>query len=138
MARIFLPRTAITKDPPGLPRAPQAPNIFSSDPERNLGQPGITRPVAALPDERLIATLVSLGCPRQAAEQVRHHPSWRFAAVQVWCLVADAAEGRTVTNARTGESMPAREVVDMIRSQYEDARRAELIAEDPRRTVPGV
>lgn len=94
------------------------------DPHRNLGQPGITRELPQLPDAILIATLVSLGCPRDAADQVRTHPGWRFNAVSVWCLVQDAKEGKHVMNARTGEVTLARDLVDGIRAQYEEARDA--------------
>lgn len=81
-------------DPPGLRRAPQAPDIFAHEPHRNRGMAGIANDCSTLEwDNRIIATAVSLGCPRWKAEQARTHPPARFALLKVWCWVQDAAEG---------------------------------------------
>lgn len=123
-------------DLPGLAPTPYAgARIFSSDPQRNVGQPGIERELPQLPDARLIATLVDLGCPQWAAEQMVKHPSGRFSAVCTWCLVQDAAEGKNVQNALTGEWTSAKDLVDAMRAQYADARRVELISDRPDHTI---
>lgn len=129
-------RGGVLLEPAGLGRAPQAPALFSTDPQRNHpDQPGIPREIKALPDQQLVATLVELGCPRWVAEQVRTHPGMRYAAVATWCLVRDAQEGKTVVNARTGDRTSARALVDAIREQYAQARKAELISEVPDHTI---
>lgn len=116
---------------PGLDRAPAAPVLFDNDPIRNVDQVGISYELPQLPDDRLIATLISLECPRWFAEQVRTSHTCRFQAVAVWCLVQDALEGKSVMNARTGEVFRARELVDGIREQYREMRRIELVADRP-------
>lgn len=114
------------KDPAGLQRAPKAPAIFDARRERNVGVPWIGHELKDVPDDLLIATQVSLGMPRIAAEQVRVHGGARFLALRLWCDVQDAAEG----------DRAARERLDYHRQMFADLRRAELIAEDPRRTTP--
>jgi hypothetical protein len=87
-AKLWLPPT----DPPGLPRAPRARRLFDSAPHRNRDQPGVALSTREW-DNRLIATAVELGCPREDAEQVRYHPPARFAMLSLWCAVQDAADG---------------------------------------------
>lgn len=133
---LYLPKTAISSDAPSpRQKGPALPSMFSAEPDRNPGQPGFTRPIPVLPDRQLVATYVALGCPEEMAWQIVSHPSGRFQLVAVWCLVRDAEEGKTVYNGATGEAKPAREVVDMIRHQLLEARRAELISDTPERTV---
>jgi len=96
-------------DPPGLPRAPAPPRMFDPRPHRNVGMPGIAASSSSPEwDNRLIATAVSLGCPRDVAEQARTWPPARLALLQLWCRVQDAAEG----DAR------AREAVDRCRVAF--------------------
>jgi hypothetical protein len=66
--------------------------MFDSRPHRNRGQGGVALSTRAW-DDRLIATAVGLGCPREDAEQARTHPPARLALLQLWCRVQDAAEG---------------------------------------------
>lgn len=113
-------------DPAGLGRAPRAGSIFDTRRERNRGVPWIGRELTAVPDQLLIATQVALGMPRHAAEQVRSHGGARFLALRLWCDVQDAAEGDPAAKLR----------LDYHRQMFADLRRAELIADDPRRTVP--
>lgn len=88
-------------DPPSLPRAPRAPRMFDSRPHRNRGMKGIANECSTREwDNRLIATAVGLGCPRDVAEQARTHPPARYALLQVWCDVQDAAEGNSAAGAR--------------------------------------
>lgn len=115
------------KDPAGLARAPKAPAIFDPRQDRNRGAQWIAKPLAAVPDELLIATQVSLGMPRVAAEQVRYHGGARFLALRLWCDVQDAAEGDPEAKLR----------VDYYRSSFADLRRAELIGEQAQRTNAG-
>lgn len=114
------------KDPAGLQRAPKAPAIFDNRPARQLGVPMIPFELPAIPDDLLIATQVAVGMPRQAAEQVRHHGGARFLALRLWCDVQDAAAG----------DVAAKQRVEYQRESFLQLRRAELIADDPRRTVP--
>lgn len=113
-------------DPAGLAPAPKAPSIFDTRRERNVGVPWIARELKGVPDNLLIATQVALGMPRIAAEQVRVHGGARFLALRLWCDVQDAADGDTA----------AKERIDYHRQSFADMRRAELIADDPKRTVP--
>ena len=87
MSRLWLPT-----DPPGLGRVPARPAMFDSRRQRNRGMPGISQSTPEW-DNRLIATAVSLGMPREDAEQARSHPPARLALLMVWCAVKDAAEG---------------------------------------------
>lgn len=114
------------KDPAGLRRAPKAPAIFDPRRERNVGVPWQGVELKDVPDDLLIATQVAMGMPRQAAEQVRVHGGARFLALRLWCDVQDAAEGDPA----------AKERLDYHRQVFSDLRRAEVIAEDPRRTTP--
>jgi hypothetical protein len=66
--------------------------MFDPSPHRNRGQPGIRLSTREW-DNRLIATAVALGCPREDAEQARNYPPARLALLQLWCRVQDAAEG---------------------------------------------
>ena len=121
MSRLWLPT-----DPPSLPRAPRAPDVFDHSPHRNRGMAGIDNHNSTREwDNRLIATAVAVGCPRWAAEQCRTHPPARHALLKVWCDVQDAAEG----DAGAGER------VDYYRSCFETARRLEVISDRPAHTV---
>jgi hypothetical protein len=66
--------------------------MFDSQLHRNRAQPGVSLSTREW-DDRLIATAIALGCPREDAEQARTHPPARFALLQLWCRVQDAAEG---------------------------------------------
>lgn len=111
-------------DPPGLPRAPRAPDIFDHAPGRSRGMPGISESTPEW-DNLLIATAVELGCPRWAAEQCRTHPPARYSLLQVWCDVQLAAEG----------DGPAKERIDYYRWCFEKARKEGHIADSPK--APG-
>lgn len=104
-------------DPPGLPPAPAPPRIYDSRPHRNRGMPAVTRSTRAW-DNRLIATAVALGCPREDAEQARVHPPARAALLSLWCAVQDAADGDPA----------ARQAVDRCRVAFEN-RQKERVAE---------
>jgi hypothetical protein len=97
-------------DPPGLDRAPPARRLFDPAPHRNRGQPGV-RSSSPEWDNRLIATAVALGCPREHAEQARTYPPARLALLQLWCRVQEAAEG----------DRAAREAVDRCRVAFQAA-----------------
>jgi hypothetical protein len=97
-------------DPPGLDRAPPAPRLFDPRPHRNRGQAGVALSTREW-DNRLIATAVALGCPREYAEQARTYPPARLALLQLWCRVQDAAEG----------DASAREAVDRCRVAFRSA-----------------
>jgi hypothetical protein len=101
-------------DPPGLDRAPAARPMFDARPHRNRGSLGVRHSTREW-DNRLIATAVALGCPRDIAEQARVYPPARLALLQLWCRVQDAAEG-----------LPgAREAVDRCRVAFASAARGE-------------
>jgi hypothetical protein len=114
----------ILKDPPGVTPIKVRP-IFDSRRHRNLGQPGIEQELNWPNDRLLIATLVALGQPQWSAEQIRHHPPARFAALRVWLDAQDAAEG----------DAEAKERVDYVRWCYQEMRKQELIADVPK--APG-
>jgi hypothetical protein len=107
MTKLWLPT-----DPPTLARAPAARRMFDSRPHRNRGQAGVRLSTRAW-DDRLIATAVALGCPRDDAEQARTHPPARLALLQLWCRVQDAAEG----------DAGALEAVDRCRVAFANRRR---------------
>jgi hypothetical protein len=117
MSSLWLPT-----DPPGLPRAPRARQIFDARPHRNrpeLGQPWITAERSTPEwDERIIATAVALGCPREDAEQARTWPAARASLLMVWYVVQEAARG----------NQAARRTVDRYRQAFEN-RRAQKVAE---------
>ena len=120
--RLWTPPT----DPPGLPRAPRAPDIFDHRPERNRGMPGVANDHSTREwDNRLIATAAALGCPRWAAEQCRTHPPARHALLQVWGDVQLAAMG-------DGQ---ARERLDYYRWCFQESRRQQHISDTP--AAPG-
>jgi hypothetical protein len=98
-----------------------APPIFDSRPHRNRGMPGIARELDHPNDRLLIATLVAHGQPQWSAEQVRHHPPARWAAVAFWIAVQDAAAG----------GKAAREKVDYCVWSWREMRRQEMIADVP-------
>lgn len=76
-------------------------------------------------DELLIATVVALGQPRWAADQMRYNPALRLAFYGVWTAVQEAAKGDT----------EAQEFVDVIRAHYAEARDLELVADRPDMSV---
>jgi hypothetical protein len=88
---------------------------------------GIKTPIAAVPDEELIAELVAHGQPRHAAEELRSNPQLRLAALRFWVDVGDAANGDPA----------ARDRVDYMRECWSKMRAEELIADDPHRTHGG-
>jgi hypothetical protein len=104
-------------DPPGLAPAPAVAPVFDSRPHRNRDQPGISRSTVEW-DNRLIATAVALGCPREDAEQARTWPPARLALLQLFCRVQDAAQG----------DVEAREVLDRVRVAFAN-RRAQRVGE---------
>ncbi len=78
------------------------------------------------PSDRLLAaTLIDLGMPRFAAEQLYGNPMLRFQALTVWIDVQDAAAG----------DREARECVDNMRAKWDEARRIELISDRPEHTI---
>lgn len=91
--------------------------------ERMRAGRGISVPLADVPDEELIRTLVSLGQPRWSAEQIRLNPEHRLAALRLWVDVGDAGKGNAA----------AKERIDYVRAAFERMRRAELISDDPAR-----
>jgi hypothetical protein len=112
MSTLWLPT-----DPPSLPRAPAARRMFDPRPHRNRGQPGVSHSTRAW-DNRLIATAVALGCPREDAEQARTYPPARLALLQLWCRVQDAAEG----------DHAAQEAIDRVRVAFSN-RKAQTVGE---------
>lgn len=82
---------------------------------------GIAAPIAAVPDEELIATLVEHGQPRWSSRLLKRDPALRLAALRFWVDVGDARKG----------DPRARERVDMIRESWARMRAAELISDDP-------
>ncbi|HEX6461114.1 MAG TPA: hypothetical protein VF032_19515 [Thermoleophilaceae bacterium] len=84
---------------------------------------GIRTPLAAVPDEELIANLIAHGQPRHAAEELRVNPQLRLAALRFWVDVGDAGKGDPA----------ARERVDYMRECWTRMRAEELISDDPRR-----
>ena len=114
MTTLWLPT-----DPPSLPPAPPAPRMFDPRPHRNRGTPGIANECSTREwDNRLIATAVQLGCPREDAEQARTWPPARLALLQLWCRVQDATEG----------DKTALEALDRVRVAFAN-RRAQNVAE---------
>lgn len=112
-------------DPAGLPRAPQAPQVFDPSPHRNVGMPARYTEFETVPDDLLIATAVALGMPRFAAEQCRVQPTLRWSLAVVWADVQDADEGDRL----------AKEKVDYYRAMWAEMRRMELIADKPDHTI---
>jgi|SRR5215472_12046730 len=101
-------------------------NPFQSTLDRNRrlmeNSPGIPRN-NAYTDDYLISTLVSHGNPRWSAEQLRNNPNLRLVATQFAIDVEDASRG----------DRSAKQRVDYITSQWNAARREELLADDPSR-----
>ena len=112
MSNLWLPT-----DPPSLRPAPPARRMFDPRPHRNRGQAGISQSSREW-DNRLIATAVQLGCPREDAEQARTWPPARLALLQLWCRVQDAAEG----------DAQAREALDRVRVAFAN-RRSQRVGE---------
>jgi hypothetical protein len=91
--------------------------------ERHNAGAGIRTPIAAVPDEELIACLVEHGQPRHAAIELKRKPQLRLAALRFWVDVGDAQKGDPA----------ARERVDYMRECWTRMRAEELISDDPRR-----
>ena len=108
--KLWLPPT----DPPGLDRIARRRGVFDPAPHRNRGQRGIANHCSTREwDNRIIATMVALGCPRETAEEVRTHPPARYAGLTIWCMVQDAAEGDPT----------AKQIVDRYRDIFQRAPR---------------
>jgi hypothetical protein len=86
---------------------------------------GIPREMVHAPDRELIACLVANGQPAWSAAEVSTNPQVRMMALKFWLDVQDSAEG----------DLEARQRVDYIRAGWVAMRRAELIADDPRRVT---
>jgi hypothetical protein len=84
---------------------------------------GIATPIAAVPDEELIACLVEHGQPRHAAAELKRNPQLRLASLRFWVDVGDARKG----------DAQAKERVDYVRECWHRMRVEELISDDPRR-----
>lgn len=108
-SKLYLP-PSVRQDPPSLPRAPRAPDVFDHSPHRNRGQQGIALSNREW-DNRIIANAVSLGMPRVMAEQARVHPPARFNLVLLWTIVQDANEG----------DPKAKNALDRIRHAFDHA-----------------
>lgn len=85
---------------------------------------GIATPIAAVPDDELVAELVAHGQPAHAANELRTNPQLRLAALRFWVDVGDARQG----------DRAAKERVDYMRECWSKMRAEELIADDPTRT----
>lgn len=72
-------------------------------------------------DELLAATMVSLGMPAFAADQVRHSPQLRLQFTQLWAAVQLAAQGNP----------DAQERVDVARATFAEGRKIGLISDKP-------
>jgi hypothetical protein len=83
---------------------------------------GIKTPIAAVPDEELIANLVEHGQPRHAAQELKRNPQLRLAALRFWVDVGDARRG----------DKAAKERVEYVRECWQQQRAQELISDDPR------
>ena len=101
---------------------------------RNRAQ-GRLKKGAALPDDRLIAVWCSIGCPSWFAEQLRTSETLRFQAAAVYFLVEKAAKGEHVLHPVTGYAIPARDLVDAMRFEYQEMRKVELVADHPDMSV---
>lgn len=124
MGRTLNRSTRPTSDPPSVRQIKVRP-IFDSRPHRNLGQPGIQHELEWPNDNLLVAALVHHGQPQWSAEQLRHHPPARWAAVKFFLDVLDAQEG----------DHEAKERVDYCRWAWQEMRKQEVISDIPGRTV---
>lgn len=89
---------------------------------------GLVAGIPELPDpndEKLIACVVALGMPRWSAEQMRYHPGLRLAYLRTFWDVQDAARGVA----------EAQERVDAHRAYFDEARRIELVTDDPEMSI---
>lgn len=114
------------KDPPstGSSRQPTVGNMFDLGRLAEAMKKGTVQGIPSLPypnDNLLAATMMNLGMPRFAAEQVRYNPQLRLKFVRLWCAVQLAAEGNPA----------AKERVDVARAHFAEARRLELVADRP-------
>jgi hypothetical protein len=83
---------------------------------RRAAGAGIPAPIASVPDNELINTLVAHGQPRYGAEELRTNPQLRLLATRFWVDVGDAGRG----------DKAAKERVDYCRASWEAMRRADL------------
>jgi hypothetical protein len=110
------------RDVPSVPHLNVRP-IFDSRPHRNVGQPGIRHELRWPNDQLLVSVMVAYGQPHWSAEQIRYHPPARYAALQFYLDVLDAAEG-------DGQ---ARERLDYCRWAWQEMRKNEMISDVPNR-----
>ena len=118
------------RDLPGLQPAPGPVGILDTRAHRNRGQPRL-RKGRALPDDVLVATLVHVGCPRWFAEELRLSEQLRFQAAAVYFLAQDAAAGRHRTHPVTGEPILAKDLLDLVVSEYLLLRDVDMVADQP-------
>ena len=78
-------------------------------------------PLAAVTDDELIETMVAHGQPRWSAQEIRHNPQLRLAALRFWADVQDAAEGDGEAQLR----------VDYLRETWVRFRAADVVADRP-------
>lgn len=121
-------------NPSGLAPAPVSAPMMDGREHRNRAQ-GRLKAGKALPDDRLIAVWCSIGCPRWFAEQLRTSETLRFQAASVYFLVEKAAKGESVVHPVTGYLIPAKDLVDSMRFEYQEMRKVELVADDPMMSV---
>lgn len=81
------------------------------------------RELPAVPDAELIALMVSQGMPPFAAAALHHDGQLRYQALQVWECAQAARQG----------DKGAQEVLDLQREQFAQARKDELIHDNPNR-----
>jgi hypothetical protein len=109
-------------DPPSPPRGRLLSRpIMDPSPHRNRDDLGIPHELEHPNDRLLVATWVSIGCPRWAAEELRRTPRLRKAALLIWSAVQLAAGGDKI----------AKEWIDERRHHYETGRRLGFISDRP-------
>lgn len=121
-------------NPSRLAPLPAQPAMMDGRDHRNRAQGRLKRG-RALPDDRLIAVWCSIGCPQWFAEQLRTSETLRFQAASVYFLVEKAAKGESVVHPVTGYMIPAKDLVDSMRFEYQELRKVELVADDPMMSV---
>ena len=124
----------IDTNPGGLAPSPYTAGLIDNRPHRNKHQPALKKG-KALPDDLLISVWCSIGCPRWFAEQLRESEQLRFQAASVYFLVEKAARGEHVQHPVTGYLIPAKDLVDLMRFEYQELRKVELVADDPMMSV---
>lgn len=80
-------------------------------------------PIKSIPDTELVAVMVRQGMPRFRAVEIHWNPEKRLAALMVWNLEQDAADG----------DRSARERLELTREMLARQRQEELISDDPTR-----